>query len=378
MLSQRIYNLNQISFLIGSFNNTVHTFGQNSKSVAFFRQQVNSLINIGQVQTSSAEFVYKLIGMENTDSVKWTISDEKVSEFINCMNVLFPLSQSGELNSDAVINQYLFSLKEQGIMTDKTEKYIRDLYDVHLKDSLKIDTSKHTFGVIDTANPKDAKTRIKEAVSKVPVTAVSHDDALLRQSIFKNGKIDHIIINYMAALVGALNTPNMNESWHNMQYNAKDVQTTNDEKVFAFVEVVTALEIISERYKGSVVVRIKNPCVCSCDRAYDDFPINRALASRQTLESLLGRLCKGSQYVVILKRKSSDMYSMDISDAVALMKFSEFLNRLNLRDAHKFLTVTLNDKRVQEEFVFNNTMNSPIFTLDALDAINKIVNTYSN
>ena len=377
MLLQRLYNLNQISFLIGSFNNTIHTFGQNSKSVAFFRQQVNSLINIGQVKESSAEFVYKLIGMENTDSVKWNISDEKVSEFINCMNVLFPLSQSGELNSDVIINQYLFSLKAQGIMTDKTEKYIRDLYGVHLKDSIKINTNTHTFGVIDTTNPKGNKAKVEEATSQVATRPMARDYDSFRQSIFKNGKIDHIIINDMSALTSALNLPTI-DSWHNVQYTAKDVQTTDDEKTFAFVEVVTALEIISERYKESVVVRVKNPCVCTNDKPYDDYYVDRALSSKQTLTNLLGRLCKGSQYIVVLKRKSLGMYSMDISDAVALIRFSEVLNKMNLRDAHKFLTVTLNDKRVQEEFVFNNAMSSPIFTLDALDTIGKIVNTYSN
>lgn len=375
---QRLYNLNQISFLIGSFNNTIHTFGQNSKSVAFFRQQVNSLINIGQVKESSAEFVYKLIGMENTDSVKWNISDEKVSEFINCMNVLFPLSQSGELSSDAIINQYLFSLKAQGIMTDKTEKYIRDLYGVHLKDSIKINTNTHTFGVIDTTNPKGNKTRVEETASQVATRPVARDYDPFRQSIFKNGKIDHIIINDMYALIRALNLPTINDSWHNVQYTAKDIQTTDDEKTFAFVEVVTALKIISERYKESVIIRVKNVCVCSNDKAYDDYYIDRALSSKQSLTNLLGRLCKGSQYVVVLKRKSLGMYSMDISDTVALVKFSELLNSLNLRDAHKFLTVTLNDKRVQEEFVFSNTMNTPIFTLEALNTIGKIVNTYSN
>lgn len=144
------YNLQTISFLIGSLNSVTTNFGKNSKSIEFFKQQVNALVNIGNVRAVDAEFVYKLVGMENTDAVKWDITTPRINEFINCMNYLYNMT----FRSNTEIMDILIQLKNNNIMTDKTEKYIEELYDVQ-SNTAKLPTKGKGFGTINTKLSQD-------------------------------------------------------------------------------------------------------------------------------------------------------------------------------------------------------------------------------
>lgn len=144
------YNLQTISFLIGSLNSVTTNFGKNSKSIEFFKQQVNALVNIGTVRAVDAEFVYKLVGMENTDAVKWEITTPRINEFIDCMNYLYNMT----FRSNTEIMDILIQLKNNNIMTDKTEKYIEELYDVQ-SNTAKLPTKGKGFGTINTKLGQD-------------------------------------------------------------------------------------------------------------------------------------------------------------------------------------------------------------------------------
>ena len=80
------YDLRTISFLISSFRDIITTFGENSKSVEFYKRQVNQLISIGQVSLNDQKFIEELIGMSNTNSVKWDKANEKLMQFIEIVN----------------------------------------------------------------------------------------------------------------------------------------------------------------------------------------------------------------------------------------------------------------------------------------------------
>ena len=157
------YNIQTVSFLIGSLNNVVQTFGSNSKSVAFYKQQVNSLVNIGQVSGADANFVFRLTGMENTDAVKWDLMTPRLDEFINCMNYLCNV----ELNSNEKILNMMMALRTNEVMTDKSEKYIRELYGLESNQAT-LPLKGNAFGTINVIqNPVDSrKTNAMNEVDK--------------------------------------------------------------------------------------------------------------------------------------------------------------------------------------------------------------------
>ena len=80
------YNIQTLSFLIGSFRDIVQSFGQNNKSVEFYKRQVYGLANIGQISTNEILFVEELVGMKNTNAVKWDKATEKIEQFIRAIN----------------------------------------------------------------------------------------------------------------------------------------------------------------------------------------------------------------------------------------------------------------------------------------------------
>lgn len=83
------HDIDTLSFLIASFKDIVQSFGQNSKSVEFYKRQVDGLLNIGQIRQEDADFIEELVGMENTNAVKWDIATQKIEQFIKAMNATY-------------------------------------------------------------------------------------------------------------------------------------------------------------------------------------------------------------------------------------------------------------------------------------------------
>lgn len=145
------HNIQAMSFLIGSFRELVNSFGQNNKTVAYFRSNVQGLINIGQINVNDALLVSKLIGMENTDNVKWEISNVKVNMYIQAVNNIL---QYGNPNKD-VISAILINLKSRGEISDEVENLVRETFDIKGKRFNTPNKENPGFGSLEYKGNKD-------------------------------------------------------------------------------------------------------------------------------------------------------------------------------------------------------------------------------
>ena len=109
-----MYNIKVLSYLIGSYNKMLASFGESSKTVKVFREQVLGLVNIGQVSQTDVNLVFSIIGMANTDSVKFDISKKMISSFILAMNYM-------ETYKDDKNTQYI-TLKELKTRAEARQK----------------------------------------------------------------------------------------------------------------------------------------------------------------------------------------------------------------------------------------------------------------
>ena len=118
-----MYNIKVLSYLIGSYNKMLASFGESSKTVKVFREQVLGLVNIGQVSQTDVNLVFSIIGMANTDSVKFDISKKMISSFILAMNYM-------ETYKDDKNTQYitLKELKAQDKISQKIYDIVLDIY----------------------------------------------------------------------------------------------------------------------------------------------------------------------------------------------------------------------------------------------------------
>ena len=82
-------NIKTLSFLIASFNEVINNFGSNKKSIDFYKNQMQNLVSIGQVDPNSAEIVNDLINFSYIgDSDKWKIEMSKIDFFMTMMDII--------------------------------------------------------------------------------------------------------------------------------------------------------------------------------------------------------------------------------------------------------------------------------------------------
>lgn len=82
------YDIQAIQFLIASFNSIVKEVGKTDSSVRLFKRQSDGLCSLGKVSKNDVEFVYRLLGMKNTNSLKWEISLNRLKIFTDAMNYM--------------------------------------------------------------------------------------------------------------------------------------------------------------------------------------------------------------------------------------------------------------------------------------------------
>lgn len=133
------YNKDTITFLINSFRQMVITFGRSVKTVGFFREQVNGLVNINQVKAEEREVVFTLIGMLKTDAVKW----EKTIQRLDSYNkVLSTISYETDRN---VISHILYAMNDRGEITNEMYSLFCKMYGIQpIKQTKIIDVTVHS------------------------------------------------------------------------------------------------------------------------------------------------------------------------------------------------------------------------------------------
>lgn len=154
------YNFNTLSFLISSFKNIVYQMGQNSKAVELYKSQVKMMCNIGQVGTAEAEIVEKLVGMSNTNAVKWEQASKNIEEFINAMNIL----TSVNITDENAVKLIIIQLKQSGNCSNHVNKVLCEIFDLKNSD-VKLNTDFGNLGTTHITNENNTMNN-KHIVSK--------------------------------------------------------------------------------------------------------------------------------------------------------------------------------------------------------------------
>lgn len=134
------YNIQTLSFLIASFNEIVDSFGENNKSVAFYKSQVSGMISIGHVKQEEARIIEEVVGMTNTDAVKWDKAKQKISQFIQAMNTI---SNADSKNAVALLINQMAQSKQ---ISENVADIVRKIFDVSKSDT----AASCTFGKFQT------------------------------------------------------------------------------------------------------------------------------------------------------------------------------------------------------------------------------------
>lgn len=122
MNMQSQYNVEAIQFLIASFNSVIKAMGKTDKAVAFFKSQVDNLQTVSQIKYPDIDFVYRLLGMKNTNAVKWDITIVRLDKFTRAMNYMI-CCKTPQQRRDC-LNQ----LKDSEAIDSTVYSYIAEIY----------------------------------------------------------------------------------------------------------------------------------------------------------------------------------------------------------------------------------------------------------
>ena len=90
-------NIETLSFLIASFNDVINSFGSNKKSIDFYKNQMQNLVAIGQVDENSVEIIHDLINFSYvSDSDKWRVELSKIEFFTIMMDLVISNANNTE------------------------------------------------------------------------------------------------------------------------------------------------------------------------------------------------------------------------------------------------------------------------------------------
>ena len=150
------YDIQAIQFLIASFNSIVKEVGKTDSSVRLFKRQSDGLCSLGKVSKNDVEFVYRLLGMKNTNSLKWEISLNRLKIFTDAMNYM--ICCKDESSRRECLEQLMNSEK----IDDTVYKYISELYDIHKNSRRKPEDFKNSdygkFGTMQGTSQSMRKT----------------------------------------------------------------------------------------------------------------------------------------------------------------------------------------------------------------------------
>lgn len=179
------YNVETIQFLIASFKNIVKEVGKTDSSVRLFKKQAESLCSIKTATEQDVEFVYRLLGMKNTNSLKWEISLNRLDKFVDAMNYM--ICCKDEYSRCECLEQLMNSEK----IDDTVYKYIAELYDIHKNSRHKPEDFKNSeYGKFGTVQ------KISQSAQKVQSNSECKEQKALDTSI-KQLYVDDINRNWL-------------------------------------------------------------------------------------------------------------------------------------------------------------------------------------
>lgn len=188
MNMQGQYNVEAIQFLIASFNSVIKAMGKTDKAVAFFKSQVDNLQTVSQIKYPDIDFVYRLLGMKNTNAVKWDITTVRLDKFTKAMNYMI-CCKTPQQRRDC-LNQ----LKDSEAIDSTVYNYIAEIYGLKELPKKKLDDFKTSefgrFGQFSAntklKNNRDSKYAAEAEDDKK--IKLNDSEAVIRQKIDSNSK----------------------------------------------------------------------------------------------------------------------------------------------------------------------------------------------
>lgn len=188
MNMQGQYNVEAIQFLIASFNSVIKAMGKTDKAVAFFKSQVDNLQTVSQIKYPDIDFVYRLLGMKNTNAVKWDITTVRLDKFTRAMNYMI-CCKTPQQRRDC-LNQ----LKDSEAIDSTVYNYIAEIYGLKEIPKKKLDDFKTSefgrFGQFSTDTKLKNNRNSKHAAEAEDDKKIklSDSEAVIRQKIDSNSK----------------------------------------------------------------------------------------------------------------------------------------------------------------------------------------------
>ena len=188
MNMQGQYNVEAIQFLIASFNSVIKAMGKTDKAVAFFKSQVDNLQTVSQIKYPDIDFVYRLLGMKNTNAVKWDITIARLDKFTKAMNYMI-CCKTPQQRRDC-LNQ----LKDSEAIDSTVYNYIAEIYGLKEIPKKKLDDFKTSefgrFGQFSTDTKLKNNINSKYAAEAEDDKKIKSADseAVLREKIRNNTK----------------------------------------------------------------------------------------------------------------------------------------------------------------------------------------------
>lgn len=188
MNMQDQYNVEAIQFLIASFNGVIKAMGKTDKAVAFFKSQVDNLQTVSQIKYPDIDFVYRLLGMKNTNAVKWDITIVRLDKFTRAMNYMI-CCKTPQQRRDC-LNQ----LKDSEAIDSTVYSYIAEIYGLKEIPKKKLDDFKTSefgrFGQFstDTKLKNSRNSKYNAEVEDDKKIKFTDSEAVIKEKIRNNTK----------------------------------------------------------------------------------------------------------------------------------------------------------------------------------------------
>ena len=123
-----MYNINTISFLVSSLNDTLTLVGRNNNGANVYKQQVRNLINSGYINQQDADLIFELINLSYiNDDEKWQVETDKLNYFVQSMDVILSNNQDKRTIENIV---YYMEREADTLGKKKVIKAIKNIFEI--------------------------------------------------------------------------------------------------------------------------------------------------------------------------------------------------------------------------------------------------------
>lgn len=116
------YNITTVMFLVNSFKDIVDSYGRVNRTVDLYKRQVESMIVSKQISVNDKDIVFELLGIVNTNNIKWNVADNKVAQFTSTMSLIL------DIRDDNIRNNIINRLINTNSISESVANIIKKLY----------------------------------------------------------------------------------------------------------------------------------------------------------------------------------------------------------------------------------------------------------